>query len=81
MTGQPKGDKIDQGQIIDPLRRVFVPIEKRDVRGNWVFQTLDKQKYIRNAATGQIRTLTRKVNGKVARKVRAKQRRAVVGQL
>lgn len=40
---------------LDPLQRVFVPIERRNVDGDFVFQTQDGKKYIRNRETGQIR--------------------------
>jgi hypothetical protein len=58
---------------IDPLRRVFVPIERKTPAGTWVFRTLDREMYAR-AGDGSIRRVTPKVNGKVARKRRAQQR-------
>jgi hypothetical protein len=34
-------------QAIDP-RRVFIPVEKRNLDGSWVFRTLDGEKYRRD---------------------------------
>ena len=59
---------------IDPLQRVFVPEEKRDVNGNYVFKTIDHTAYIRGK-NGSIRRVSPKVNGKVARKARARVKR------
>lgn len=58
---------------IDPLKRVFVPIEKRTSKGTLVFRTLDGDIYAR-LDDGSIRRARKKVNGKVARKQRAKAR-------
>ena len=58
-------------KIIDPLNRVFVPIEKRMLNGNLTFQTSDKERYVRTS-DGVIRRSTPKVNGKLAKKLRAK---------
>lgn len=33
---------------IDLLRRVFVPIEKRNVLGHWTFRTMDGKRYARD---------------------------------
>ena len=44
---------------IDPLRRVFVPIEKKNVMGQFTFQTKDGKQYIRRA-DGSIRRNTPK---------------------
>lgn len=54
---------------IDPLQRVFVPIEKRREDGTRVLYTTDKTKYIRGV-DGVIRRADPKVNGKQARKDR-----------
>lgn len=55
-------------------RRVFVPREKRDVDGNWVFRTSDGDRYVRDAR-GTVRRLTPKVNGRRRKKLRMAQRR------
>ena len=60
---------------LDPLRRVFVPIEKRTLNGTLVFRTMDNQMYCR-LASGSIRRVTPKVNGKVAKRLRRKGVRA-----
>ena len=62
-------------RTIDPLKRVFVPIERRNAHGILTFRTSDGQEYYRNAS-GSIRTRFPKVNGKLARKLRAEARRA-----
>lgn len=54
---------------VDPLRRGYFPIEKRTVNGTWVFRTVDGEQYCR-APDGSIRSVTKRVNGKVARKRR-----------
>ena len=69
MDDQLKDGKADQQPSIDPLRRVFVPIEKRTPAGTLVFRTSDKTLYFR-ASDGSIRHSTPKVNGKQARKMR-----------
>lgn len=56
---------------IDPLRRVFVPIERRTPNGTLVFKTHDNQLYAR-MHDGSIRRATPKLNGKDARKARRK---------
>ena len=63
----------DQQKSIDPLRRVFIPVEKRNLDGTYSFKTHDKQSYVR-LEDGSIRRVSPKVNGKVARKSRAKRR-------
>lgn len=60
---------------IDPLHRIWVPREKRDADGHWVFQTSDGERYRRDAGTGVIRNAAPKVNGKLARKIRARLRK------
>lgn len=78
MEEQPKDDvkqqAIDQGSSIDPLRRVFIPIEKRTANGTLVFRTHDHEMYAR-LGDGSIRRVTPKVNGKQARKQRHRDRR------
>lgn len=39
---------------LDPLRRVFVPIEKRMLDRDWRFRTLDGTRYTRNDKSGSI---------------------------
>jgi hypothetical protein len=40
---------------LDPLRRVFIPIEKVMTNGNFRFRTLDRTRYTRDGTTGAIR--------------------------
>jgi hypothetical protein len=56
---------------LDLLRRVFVPIERRTVKGTLVFKTQDGDMYAR-LADGSIRRTHPKVNGKDARRARRK---------
>ena len=58
----------------DLLRRVFVPIEKRNLDGTLSFKTLDGTRYKR-MTNGAIRRVTPKVNGVEARKARAEARK------
>ena len=62
-------DKVasDQQSPINPLRRVFIPIEKRTSNGTIVFRTTDKQMYVR-LADDSIRRATPKLRGKAARR-------------
>jgi hypothetical protein len=60
----------EEKKDIDPLQRVFVPIEKKTADGTIVFRTLDNQVYHR-LRDGSIRRETPKINGKLARKLRA----------
>lgn len=46
--------------ILDPLRRVFVPIERKNLDGTAVFFTTDKTQYIRGI-NGEIRRARPKV--------------------
>ena len=55
---------------IDPLRRVFVPIERGLTGGALLLQTTDKQTYIRNGPGLPMRRIPPKVNGKIAKKAR-----------
>lgn len=52
---------------IDPLKRIFVPIEKRTAAGTLVFRTSDKQVYAR-LDDGSIRRAEKKIKGKAARR-------------
>ena len=52
-------DTQDKTPIINPLRRVFVPIERRQLDGTWRFRTQDKQQYERHPVTGVIRRVKR----------------------
>ncbi len=63
----------DQKRPIDPLRRVFVPREAKTPNGTTVFRTRDEDLYLR-LDDGSIRRANPKVNGKQARKARAKLR-------
>ena len=68
-----KDGNADHKTPIDPSRRVFVPIERKTANGTWVFRTLDNEMYCR-LPDGSIRSTTKKMNGKLARKLRAKAR-------
>ena len=59
---------------IDPLRRVFIPIEKRREDGTRVLWTSDKTKYVRGT-DGTIRRAAPKVRGKAARRAERLARR------
>ncbi len=63
----------DANKPLDPLRRVFVPIEKKMLNDNWTFKTLDKERYYRTSA-GVILRVAPKINGKRAKKDRQKRR-------
>jgi len=60
----------EQQPAIDPLRCVFVPIER-----NGSFRTMDGERYRRNPQTSVIRRATPKVRGKAARKADKRARR------
>lgn len=62
------------GPEIDPLRQVRIPREKMRSDGTITFRTSDKQQYNR-LVDGSIRRTTQKVNGREARRIRARQRR------
>jgi len=52
MEHQPKDDKtgkagVDQRLPIDPLRRVFVPVEGKNLDGTSSFKTRDGASYVR----------------------------------
>lgn len=61
-------DTHKQKPTIDPLRRVFVPIEKRTAKGTIVFRTSDKTMYARLEEGGPIRRVVPKIRGKAARR-------------
>lgn len=67
-------NKPSNKEPLDPLRRMFVPIEKRMTNGNMTFQTLDKERYYRTSQ-GVILRVAPKVNGKKAKKERQRRRR------
>jgi hypothetical protein len=80
MATQPDGTEgktppVVQPPKIDLLRRVWIPIERRTVEGTLVFRTTDKELYCR-LKDGSIRAVTRKTNGKIARRLRAALRKA-----
>lgn len=57
---------------IDPLRRVFIPIEKEMLNGDWRFRTTDRRRYTRNGTTGVIRrTDPKPLNKHAKRRARA----------
>lgn len=55
---KPKGS--DPQQPIDPLRRVWIPIEHLTSEGTHVFRTHDEVAY-RRSADGAIRRITKKL--------------------
>jgi len=64
---------LDQRPPIDPLRRVWVPIEKKMPDGNMLLRTTDKTVYIR-LENGAIMRAQPKLRGKAARKADKKAR-------
>ena len=62
-------DVMTKKEEIDPLRRIYEPIEKRKEDGTFVFYTSDKMRYVRGV-DGSIRRSEPKINGKVARRIR-----------
>lgn len=84
MDTQPEGGnnvaettKTGQRTTIDPLRRVFVPIEKRTTTGDVRFQTRDGVLYERNLLTGVIkRVIPGEADAKAYRKGLEAQRRS-----
>ena len=60
---------------IDPLRRIFIPIEKRTTAGTFVFRTHDNLVYAR-LEDGSVRRAVKKVRGKAARRADKQMRRA-----
>lgn len=72
-TANVGGTKSGVKEPLDPLRRVFVPIEKRMTNGNMTFQTSDKERYYRTS-DGVILRVAPKINGKKAKKERRKLR-------
>jgi len=71
-TRDPAPEGSGTTPALDPLRRVFIPIEKRNVHGVWTFETTDGERYLRDPNTGVIRSAVVKINGKLARKMRRK---------
>lgn len=63
----------NQVKDVDPLRRWRVPREVTTSKGTIVFRTMDNAVYAR-LKDGSIRRATPKVNGRVARRARARQR-------
>ena len=63
-------------QPINPLQRVFIPIEKRNVLGQLTFQTLDRTKYVRHVSGAFVRAVP-KMRGKAARRAEKQARRDV----
>lgn len=66
-------DTKDKAKLPYSPRRIYVPREQRNSKGEWVFLTSDKEKYVRGL-DGSIRRATPKVNGKMARKIRRQMR-------
>ena len=64
----------DHKPSIDPLRRVFVPIERVTPNGTTVFGTHDREVYVR-LEDGSIRRARLKLRGKAARKAERRTRR------
>lgn len=60
---------------LNPLQRVFVPIEKRGTDGHMRLRTLDGAQYIRDGVTGSLHRIG-KVNGKQAKRARHKCRQS-----
>jgi hypothetical protein len=58
----PKSGAVDKSRAIDPRWRVYVPIEKTDIEGRYVFRTIDGTRYRRDVS-GAIR----KVNASTVR--------------
>ena len=73
MIDVKKATEADNATKIDPLHRVFVPIEGRNVRGQWTFRTMDRDEYYRDV-NGCIRRKYPKVNCKEQKKLRRKSR-------
>jgi len=59
--------KANVSEPIDPLRRVWIPIEKKLPDGNMLFRTTDKTVYVR-LQNGAIMRARPKLRGKAARK-------------
>ena len=59
---------------LDPLRRVWIPVEKRTTAGTLVFKTSDNTLYAR-LESGAIRRAHPKVKGKAARRADKERRR------
>jgi hypothetical protein len=74
-TDSAESAKPNANEPLDPLRRVFVPIEKRMLNGQMTFRTTDQTQYFCDDK-GVIKRRFAKVNGKRAKKSRQKQRKA-----
>jgi hypothetical protein len=78
MEDQPHDDRVHNATVqrppIDPLRRVWVPVEKRDSHGDLTFHTSDGEKYYRDK-NDVIHHATVRKNGKLAKKMRQRARR------
>lgn len=59
---------------IDPLDRIWIPIEKRTAKGTLVFRTSDRETYAR-LDDGSIRRVDKKARGKAARRAERAARR------
>ena len=53
---------------LDPLRRVFVPLERRTSAGTIVFRTTDKELYCRVDEGMPMQRVNKKIRGKAARR-------------
>ena len=72
-TRDPAPEGSGTTPALDPLRRVFIPVEKRASNGDWLFETSDGHTY-RRGIDGVIRSRMPKINGKLAKRIRAKAR-------
>lgn len=63
-------------QMVDPLQRVFVPIEKTTGEGTRVFRTSDHQMYVRmeDGSIHRVHSAKTNLNGKAARRRQKRQR-------
>lgn len=82
--GNPQGNADQRPSIdplrcapLDPLKRVFVPIERVTAKGTRVFKTTDGDIYAR-LSDGSIRRAHPKVNGKIARRARRMSRKGCI---
>lgn len=62
---------------IDPLRRVFIPVERVMQNGTIVFRTQDSTVYVRAKEGGPMLRAVPKIRGKKARAHDKQQRRAL----
>ena len=80
MSTQPNGAEAHAAPAalkppLDPLRRVFVPIEQKTPKGTIVFRTTDNLVYARAQEGGPMYRAIPKVRGKAARAADKRQRR------